>query len=74
MKVYRLHVTCYVACCHFKVDYDKLKMNIINFRTAIFKITQRNAANKPIEEIKYEKKKEQRTDETNRKHSVILWV
>lgn len=47
-------------------------MNITNFRTAIFKITQRNAANKPTEEIKYEQKKEQRTDETNRKHSSDL--
>ena len=63
-----------MACCHLKVDYDKLKVNIINLRTAIFKITQRNTANKPIEEIKYERKKEQRPDETNRKHSVILWV
>ena len=62
-----------MACCHLKVDY-KLKVNIINLRTAIFKITQRNTANKPIEEIKYERKKEQRTDETNRKYSVILRV
>ena len=52
MEVYSFYIICEMACCHLKVDYDKLKMNIVNLRITIFKITQRNTANKATEEIK----------------------